>query len=376
MYFFVSFLTVNIVMGVFVAINVNIAFGRLFAHRLPFLLAVFLFTQFYWLTRLVGRRLDIALPSFIFYIASCALAVFLLAVLTIVFADFIVLLARAIPPLKPLYQFLKTHPVQVGFVVLALVAAQFIWGYYRAHTPRFTQYSLTLPVKEDLRIIHLSDLHVSSFTSTKFLNNLIDKINGQRPDLIFITGDIIDSDLSPYLDKKVGDIFLRLESKYGVYASMGNHDYYGGDWREAEEAFEASGMTVLIDKMVQLDEAGITLIGRDDYSSRRFRENGRASLESILANNDRDYPLLIIDHQPRALAEAISNKASLQLSGHTHNGQIFPANLLIAKLYKKGWGLLEENGFSLIVTCGVGTWGPPVRTNSYSEIVIVDVKKQ
>jgi predicted MPP superfamily phosphohydrolase len=221
----------------------------------------------------------------------------------------------------------------------------------------------------------VADIHIASFTSEKWLNSLVDKVNAQNPDILVLTGDIIDSDLQPYLDKNVKDIFMRFKTKYGVYACMGNHEYYGGDWVEAVEAFKASGINVLIDELVQLDEAGLTIAGRDDYSSHRFKGRRRADISGILASATADYPVMVLDHQPRELNKTAAGGASLQFSGHTHNGQVFPVNFIVKKMYGTAWGLWKEGDFSLIITCGVGAWGPPIRTNSRSEIVVTDIKK-
>jgi predicted MPP superfamily phosphohydrolase len=228
---------------------------------------------------------------------------------------------------------------------------------------------------ERVRIVHISDLHVSPFTSRARQLKAVDKINALEPDIITISGDILDAGLEPYIDKDLSSVYRSLKSKYGVYVVFGNHEYYSGDIPKILLAFEQSGFNLLRDNLVKIDEINLTVAGRDDYSSKRVSGHERKPLSTVLADNDKEYPVVLLNHQPRkeSVREAIENKVFLELTGHTHNAQIFPANLIEKLIYPASWGLWQENDYSLLISCGLGTWGPPMRTNSYSEIVVIDI---
>jgi predicted MPP superfamily phosphohydrolase len=335
---------------------------------------VLLLSQFYLIVRVLNRSLQIAVPDFIYFAASCLMAIFLMAVLTVVVADIVIIISRIIPPLKPIFNIIAANPAKTGFVVIGLVLVQFCVGYYLAHSPKANYYALEMPVKQDFRIVQISDIHVTGYTSTKWLNNLVDKVNAEKPDLIFITGDIVDGSVQPYVDKNVKDIFARFNATYGVYGSMGNHDYHGESWQNTVDIFKES-MNLLIDEAVEIDELGVTIAGRDDRSARRDRGHPRAELADVIAQVSGNYPVIVLDHQPNDLESPINAGVSLQFSGHTHNGQMFPGNLMVKRIFTNPWGLWQKGGFSLLVSCGVGTWGPSTRTVSRSEIVVMDIKK-
>ncbi len=116
------------------------------------------------------------------------------------------------------------------------------------------------------------------------------------------------------------------------------------------------------------------LIGREDREIDRFSSKHRLKLEDILKNTRNDLPKILLDHTPFKLEEAAENNIDLQLSGHTHHGQFFPGNLITKMIYEVSWGYLKKNQTHYYVSCGVGTWGPPVRIGSVSEIVNIKIK--
>jgi predicted MPP superfamily phosphohydrolase len=228
---------------------------------------------------------------------------------------------------------------------------------------------------ERVRIVHMADIHVSSFTSRARQLKLVDKINALQPDIITISGDILDSRLQPYISKDLSSVYKLLKSKYGVYVVLGNHEYYGGNVLEAMLAFRISNFKILWDNLIKIDELNLAIAGRDDYASKRVTGYNRKPLKDILVANDKGYPVILLNHQPRkeSVKEAIENKIFLELTGHTHNGQLFPVNFIEKFIYPISWGLWQEGDYNLLITCGVGTWGPPMRTNSYSEIMVIDI---
>jgi len=154
----------------------------------------------------------------------------------------------------------------------------------------------------------------------------------------------------------------KLKAKYGVYAVVGNHEYFGNVNR-ATDFMKRSGIKVLRDTAVTIDDKFI-VIGRDDLTNRH-----RKSLKTIISDINNNLPMILLDHQPANLAEAVENKMDIQISGHTHNGQIYPFSLLVSKFYELGYGYLKKGNTHFYVSSGLGLWGAPIRLGTQSEIV-------
>jgi predicted MPP superfamily phosphohydrolase len=184
-------------------------------------------------------------------------------------------------------------------------------------------------------------------------------------------GDIADEDISPPEAQKMAAVLQKLHARYGVFSATGNHEYYGG--LERNLAYLRQGkVMVLMDEAIKVGDS-FYVIGRKDLTARQFGER-RKPLAEILEGVDPRLPLILLDHQPVHLEEAEQNGIDLQLSGHTHNGQLFPLNLINKFIYEDGWGYLRKGKTQYYVSCGVGTWGPPMRTASVPEIVQISLK--
>jgi len=131
---------------------------------------------------------------------------------------------------------------------------------------------------------------------------------------------------------------------------------------------QSHGITLLRDSVITLSN-GIVLVGREDREAHQFTRKNRRSLGELLKNIDRKKPIILIDHQPVNLQEAVENQISLQLSGHTHHGQLWPFNYMTAAIYRISQGYRKIGNTHFYVSCGYGTWGPPIRTSSRPEIV-------
>ncbi|RKS87482.1 hypothetical protein DES39_0716 [Orbus hercynius] len=275
------------------------------------------------------------------------------------------------------------YRLQILYIILAV--GLFIIGLYLASAPRIVTYQIDIdkPAKVDnVKIVQLSDIHISETTSPHFIQTMVNSVNQLKPDYIVITGDTLDLRLKPYVDKHLAEIFAQLHATYGTFIIFGNHEHYGIE-REANNslqdvvaAFEASNMTVLLDQRFYDDRTGITIIGRDDYALKKFNKN-RAELSSLIEPSDANHPIILLDHQPQNLNEPSQLGIDVMFSGHTHAGQIFPINLLVNMLYKNAWGIyqLGHNGryFTSFVTSGYGLWGPPIRLMTRAEIVVTDI---
>jgi predicted MPP superfamily phosphohydrolase len=367
----------NIISFLIVGVNFKGMFGCIIKNKFLFWGLIFIFTQSYWMAQVIARYHKTELPGLLHFILAVMFGLCVFTLLTLITVDFFIFFVKLIPPLKGFYKLIMANMYSVGKIVLILVALQAAAGFFFAWNPFVSKYQITDPRianGERLRIVLISDLHITGYTNRNRLVKVVDKINSLEPDLVVLTGDIIDEKITAYNDKDMVNVFNKLEPKYGVYAVMGNHENYGGDLLQAIYSFSRSRMHVLFDQAVDLDELGITIVGRQDYRFRRdFTTQPRERISSILKNHTKGYPILLLSHRTKTVLESVENNVFLELSGHTHSGQIFPVNLFMKPAYPKVWGHRKFFRYNLIVTCGLGTWGMPFRTSSYAEIVQVDI---
>src|SRR5262249_51856 len=223
-----------------------------------------------------------------------------------------------------------------------LVAAGFsAYGVRRAFAPpAIDEVAIRLPrlprAFDGLRIVQVSDVHIGDVLGRPFLEDMVRRCNALRPDLVAVTGDLVDgpgSQLGPTIPALQG-----LRSRWGTYLTSGKHEYYSGDL-EWCAALESMGLTVLRNRTVTLrdGEARLDLVGVDDYGQKE-RPRGW-DLEKAVAGRDPEHAAVLLAHQPRAVEEAIDKGIGLQLSGHTHGGQLFPMTGLVAALWRYSAGL-------------------------------------
>jgi len=221
-----------------------------------------------------------------------------------------------------------------------------------------------------LNIVMASDIHLGRNIGTRGLEKIVGMMNRLKPDLVLLPGDILDENVSTLPENNFSAPLQKIVAKYGVFAVTGNHEYYAGI-KAAIASLRRGNVTVLEDTAVKIADA-FYLIGRKDRAAMRFGE-GRQSLRDITKGVDPAYPLILMDHQPFHLEESQQNGIDLQVSGHTHNGQMFPFNLITKRVYEIAWGYLRKGNTQYYVSCGVGTWGPPVRLGNVPEIVQIKV---
>lgn len=217
----------------------------------------------------------------------------------------------------------------------------------------------------------MSDIHLGTIVRNSTLEHLVEKVNDLKPDLILLPGDVVDEDVSSVMEQNMAASLQKLKAPFGVFAITGNHEYYGGIQKSVDYIREGA-VTVLQDTAVRLENA-FYLVGRKDLTGNSFGDI-RKPLNEILDGIDRSLPLILMDHQPFHLEDAEQNGIDLQLSGHTHHGQLFPFNLITNRVYEKSWGYLRKGETQYYVSCGVGTWGPPIRIGNRPEIVQIRLK--
>ena len=187
--------------------------------------------------------------------------------------------------------------------------------------------------------------------------------------------DIIDSDITPFLNHNMASEFSNLKAKYGTFATLGNHDILTKSEDEIVRILKENSITVLRDEATLINNS-FYIIGRDDITISRFTNKPRASLENLTKNLDKSKPLIVVDHNPKYLNESLDANIDLQLSGHTHKGQIAPGNIVTNKLFEVHYGYLKKDNLNVVVSSGYGTWGPPVRLGSKSEIVQINLQME
>ena len=167
--------------------------------------------------------------------------------------------------------------------------------------------------------------------------------------------------------------FSNIKSKYGTFATLGNHDVLTKEEDTIVDILKENSITVLRDESVLIND-DFYIIGRDDITVNRYGKEDRATLEGLTKDLDSSKPLIVIDHNPQYINESLNANIDLQLSGHTHKGQILPGNLVTNKIFEVDYGYLKKDNLNVIVSSGYGTWGPPLRLGSRSEIVQIKLK--
>lgn len=275
---------------------------------------------------------------------------------------------------------------------LILVIAVMWNGNYRFRHPVVTEMDLTIekysPDVKNLRIVVATDIHAGYLIDKKIISMYVDKIMEQKPDLILLVGDIIDYDVKSLYEQRMETEFLRLKAPYGVYASTGNHEYIElGELPDEKILWlsEKAGMTVLRDTTVMIANS-FYLVGREDDMCKT-----RKGLPEIMGDVDKQYPIIVMNHEPHKLQEEVDAGADIALYGHTHNGQFFPNNVIMSlssKIYNSGilpesmkmrfmyelpFGYKKKDNTHVYVSSGLGLAGPQYRIGTISELVVLNV---
>ena len=259
------------------------------------------------------------------------------------------------------------------FATVGAVALILFNGYQRfAHpvvTPAGVRIAKPCGTRPALRIAVASDLHLGDLNDRARLAKNVAQINALGADLIVLPGDIVDNWLGPLVDQNMHEEFLRLKAPLGVFAVLGNHDSFAQSERCARYLEERCAVRVLRDEAV-LVAGEFYLVGRKDFSEREHRK----PVGEILRGIDRAKPVILVDHQPNRLAEAAGEGVDLQISGHTHDGQVWPINWVVKFLYEVSNGLGRKGDMHVCVTSGLNLWGFPARIGTRSEVVDLRVE--
>jgi predicted MPP superfamily phosphohydrolase len=246
------------------------------------------------------------------------------------------------------------------------------FGVWRAFDhPVVSEVPIRLPglpqALDGFTIVQLSDIHVGAVIQDWMIERLIDTASSARPDLVAITGDLVDG--SPALLAPIVERFARLRSRFGTYFVSGNHDYYSG-WERWVGPLEKIGFNVLRNRLVTIGDAGgsFDLLGVEDFGS--SWQSGGYDLKRATHQRNPDRASVLLAHQPQGVEEAAAYGIGLQLSGHTHGGQMFPGNLVGKMVWgDRNAGLSRCDNLQLYTSRGCGFVGPPMRVAASPEVV-------
>ena len=308
------------------------------------------------------------------------LAAFFYLFLLVLFVDVL----RAVNHFLPFFPgFITENHSRAKYVTASLiigaVALILTGGFIKAQVPCVTELEISLNKQagklKHLNIVMAADIHLGTIVGSSWLKRIINKINALSPDIVLLPGDILDNRIELVEKKNLGEELRHIQAPLGVFAALGNHEYICCDGEAAARYLNECNITVLRDDSLKINDS-FFLIGRDDISRGHRKGEKRKDLKILMEGIDRRFPVILMDHQPYNLREAVENGVDLQLSGHTHNGQIWPFSYIIKAMYELAWGYKRIGDTHYFVTNGAAVWGPPVRVGNCPEIVFIRLNFQ
>jgi predicted MPP superfamily phosphohydrolase len=253
------------------------------------------------------------------------------------------------------------------------------WGVWSAIRPvevkRVSIRLKKLPASlSGLRLVQLTDMHIGLTIGRDFVEDVVRKVNALEPDIVAITGDLVDGSVE---DLSIAVAPLgEIEARLGTFFVTGNHEYYSG--ADSWLAFLGTlGIRVLRNEHVELSKDGevLHLAGVDDWTAHQFGNGHGSDMTRAMAERDVSKPVVLLAHQPVHFDEARAHGVDLQISGHTHGGQIFPFGLLTRLAQPFLSGLHQRGDSQIYVSSGTGYWGPPMRIAAPAEITLIELAR-
>lgn len=374
--FLIIFLTVYTTLNYYIFIRgwqVLAAYSYL---KIPYVFLFIFITYGYVLAKVLYKVLPPLLYDIILSVGAFWFAFFVYFILVLLLIDILRLLNGWFSffpdSITNNYETAKKFTAIIVIIIVSLIV---FLGNVNKRNIKIKDLELTLPKGNskisELNVVMASDIHLSPIDGEKLLTIIIDKMNSLNPDIVLLAGDIVDDKALILNQRRIGESFRRLKTRYGAYSINGNHEFINGV--EASDKYaEQFGIKFLQDSY-ELIDSSFYIIGREDATMPQFTDKERKSLNEIVSGLDNNYPKILLDHTPVKLEQAEQNGIDLQLSGHTHHGQIWPANIITSIIYELSWGYIKKGKTHYYVSSGAGTWGPPVRTGSSSEIVNIKI---
>ncbi len=354
-------------LGVFILLNMYIS-KRLIAkldvsERTKRYLLIFLIINLIGIVCYILGRYYVNIINWLYFLFSVPIGVLFLLFCTAVVYDISRILLSFAPVSDSRRIFLKKS---LDVASLAVASTLTLRSLYEARFVKVEKVHVEIKnLKESYKIIQLSDLHIGGLIDKEFVKDMVTRVNALAPDVIVITGDLIDVDIL-HAKETVGEL-TNLTSKFGTYFIVGNHDYFQ-EITKIIEAVKSLGIRVLENENVYIGEEGkgFNLAGVYDligYRTRTYMPDLNKALKG-----KKESPTILLAHQPKFIQEVYEG-VDLMLSGHTHGGQLYPFKFLVALQQPYVSGLHKHNeNLQIYVNKGTGFWGPPMRLGASSEI--------
>lgn len=261
-----------------------------------------------------------------------------------------------------------------NIAVVACAAVFTLWGLYGASkTPGVVEVTVPIhnlpPELANLKMVQLTDLHAGPTIGRRFLGRVVGRVNELNPDIVFVTGDLVDGGVGE-LREKIAPI-KSIRARYGIFYVTGNHEYYSGVLPWIDEV-KRLGMKPLINEYEAVTVGGATCViaGVTDYNGGAFIPGHLSDPVKAIEGAPKADVTILLAHQPRSIFKAAEAGYDLQISGHTHGGQYFPWNNFIRMQQPYSHGLHLYGSTWIYVSRGTGYWGPPLRIGEPSEITV------
>lgn len=335
--------------------------------------ALFWFTAFsYIIYGLLNRYFPKYLSNPIMYIGIYYMAMALYLLMLFAITDVFLIINKKFN----FFPNIKDKSLLFTLIFFVLIIGLIAMGSFNANNSYIKKYDIKIDKalkEEKLNIVLISDIHLGDILGNARLKKMVNEINRLNPDLVLIAGDLIDSSMKPFIENNMALELGKIKSKYGTFFALGNHDLFDNKVEALCSLLQNQGVTVLRDDYKLIDNS-FYIVGRDDVSARRINAATK-ELKAITKDIDSTKPIILIDHTPSRINESAEANIDLQVSGHTHKGQLFPFNLITKGIFEDHYGYMKKNNFNIVVSSGYGTWGPPLRIGSRSEIVNITLEK-
>ncbi|MCK4737428.1 MAG: metallophosphoesterase [Sulfurimonas sp.] len=367
--FFAAFL------GVFILLNMYIS-SRLIAKldiddKAKRYLRTFLIINLVGIICYILGRYYINIPNWLYFIFSIPIGILFLLFCTTLVYDISRVLLSLTPISKSRRKFLKKS---LDISSLAIASTLTLRSLYEARFVKLERVTIKVKdLKKSYKIAQLSDLHIGGLIDNEFIKDIVKRVNALNPDLVVITGDLVDTDID-YIKDSLEE-FKALNSKYGTYFIVGNHEYFH-DITKIIEKVKSLGIRVLENENIYIGEQneGFNLAGVYDLIGYRTKTYIPDLQKALLGK--KESPTLLLAHQPKYIEE-VGDEVDLILSGHTHGGQLYPFKFLVKLQQPYVSGLHQHNeNLQIYVNKGTGFWGPPMRLGASSEITEITIEPQ
>jgi len=344
--------------------NTRVINRLLFSERTKRVLTWALWMNFGFNVLYVVERYSDLLPGTLYYLFSLSIGISFVLLLYLLIHEILELFHRSLKHIDhSKRRFIKKSG---DSALLALSTA-----YVGAAAYEGSKLPVVHPVKFgkfDFSIVQISDLHIGGLIDHAFVKDAVKKINALSPDIVCITGDLVDTTLERILPAL--DELEKIESRYGIYYILGNHEYFHHPEKIIAH-FKQSRINLLLNEHITLNALRLNIVGLTDMMGFRT-QTLQPDIARAFSGINPEYQTLLLSHQPKSIELLGFHTPTLILSGHTHGGQIWPFGYLVKlqQPYLKGLHTLP-NGVSLYVNSGIGFWGPPMRLSSQAEITYI-----